>query len=91
MEAITAAAAALILAKRPVISVNGNVAALVPEAVVELAKAVPALIEVNLFYRTREREEKIAEVLKRYGAEKILGVGRTPLVQSQSYSARGGG
>ncbi|MEM1663227.1 MAG: 4-phosphopantoate--beta-alanine ligase [Pyrobaculum sp.] len=75
VEAITAAAAALILAKRPVISVNGNVAALAPEAVVELAKAVPALIEVNLFYRTREREEKIAEVLKRYGAEKILGVG----------------
>jgi 4-phosphopantoate--beta-alanine ligase len=75
LEAIKAAAAALLLAKHPVISVNGNVAALTPREVVELAEAVPALIEVNLFYRTREREEKIAEVLKRHGARRVLGVG----------------
>ncbi|MGB9705600.1 MAG: phosphopantothenate/pantothenate synthetase family protein, partial [Pyrobaculum sp.] len=68
LEAIKAAAAALLLARHPVISVNGNVAALTPREVVELAEAVPALVEVNLFYRTREREEKIAEVLKRHGA-----------------------
>jgi len=75
LEAIKAAAAALLLAKHPVISVNGNVAALTPREVVELAEAVPALVEVNLFYRTREREEKIAEVLKRHGAVRVLGVG----------------
>lgn len=75
LEAIKAAAAALLLAKRPVISVNGNVAALAPEAVVQLAKTVPALVEVNLFYRSREREVKIAEVLKKHGAETVLGVG----------------
>ncbi|MGC9050683.1 4-phosphopantoate--beta-alanine ligase [Pyrobaculum sp.] len=75
LEAIKAAAAALLLARHPVISVNGNVAALTPREVVELAEAVPALVEVNLFYRTREREEKIAEVLKRHGAGRVLGVG----------------
>nr|WP_287070413.1 4-phosphopantoate--beta-alanine ligase [Pyrobaculum sp.] len=75
LEAITAAAAALLLAKHPVISVNGNVAALTPREVVELSEAVPALIEVNLFYRSREREDKIAEVLKRHGAKSVLGVG----------------
>jgi len=74
-EAERAAVAALLTAKRPVISVNGNVAALVPEGVVQLARATGAAIEVNLFYRTREREELIAEVLRRHGAEEVLGVG----------------
>jgi len=74
-EAERAAVAALLTAKRPVISVNGNVAALVPEGVVQLARATGAAVEVNLFYRTREREELIAEVLRRHGAEEVLGVG----------------
>lgn len=74
-KAMEAAAAALLLAKHPMISVNGNVAALTPREVVQLAEVVPALIEVNLFYRTREREEKIAEILRRHGAVKVLGVG----------------
>ena len=74
-EAERAAVAALLTAKRPVISVNGNVAALVPEGVVQLARATGAAAEVNLFYRTREREELIAEVLRRHGAEEVLGVG----------------
>jgi len=73
-EAIDAAVAALLLAKHPVISVNGNVAALTPKEVVELAKIVGAQIEVNLFYRTETRARKIAEVLTRYGAEEVLGV-----------------
>ncbi len=74
-KAIRAAAAALLLAKHPVISVNGNTAALVPEYVVELSRVTGALIEVNLFYRTREREEAIAEHLKMHGATQVLGVG----------------
>ncbi|MEZ0248634.1 MAG: phosphopantothenate/pantothenate synthetase [Thermoproteus sp.] len=60
-EAERAAVAAMLLASRPVISVNGNVAALVPDGVVKLAEAVGAALEVNLFYRTREREELISE------------------------------
>ena len=75
-RAIRAAAAALLMAKNPVISVNGNVAALSPEKVVELAKAVEGLIEVNLFYRTPQRESTIARVLKENGAVEVLGAGK---------------
>lgn len=70
-----AAAAALLLAKRPAISVNGNTAALVPEGLVALAAAVSAKLEVNLFYRTEEREKLIARILKKAGADMVLGVG----------------
>ncbi|WP_446751622.1 4-phosphopantoate--beta-alanine ligase [Vulcanisaeta sp. JCM 16161] len=69
------AVAALLTAERPVISVNGNTAALVPRQIVELARLVNAKLEVNLFYRTREREELIARVLRENGAEEVLGVG----------------
>lgn len=75
LDAIKAAAAQLLLAKYPVISVNGNTAALVPKEIVELAEIVNAKIEVNLFYRTREREEAIANLLIEYGAKEVLGVG----------------
>jgi 4-phosphopantoate--beta-alanine ligase len=75
LNAERAAVAAMLLAKHPVISVNGNVAALVPGEVIELAKLVNAKIEVNLFYRTREREELIAKVLRKYGADEVLGIG----------------
>jgi len=79
LRAIEAAVAALLLAKHPVISVNGNTAALVPREVVELAEEVNAKIEVNLFYRTREREEAIAEWLRMHGAREVLGVGEDAL------------
>ena len=58
-KAIKAAAATMLLSKHPVISVNGNTAALVPKEMVELAKEANAYLEVNLFYRTQERAEKI--------------------------------
>ncbi|MEM0014092.1 MAG: 4-phosphopantoate--beta-alanine ligase [Zestosphaera sp.] len=74
LKAIEAAAAALLLAENPVISVNGNVAVLVPEGVVRLAEVVNAKLEVNLFYRSEERVRKIAEILKAYGAREVLGV-----------------
>lgn len=73
-EAIDAAVAAFLLARHPVISVNGNVAALTSREVVELANVVGAKIEVNLFYRTEERVRKIAEVLMESGATHVLGV-----------------
>ncbi len=74
VKAIEAAAAALLLARNPVISVNGNVAALVPEEVVRLADVVNAKLEVNLFYRTEDRARRIAEILTRHGAREVLGV-----------------
>lgn len=73
--AIRAAAAVLLLSKRPVISVNGNTAALCPRAVVELAETTGAAIEVNLFYRTEERELAIKEELEMSGTKNVLGVG----------------
>ena len=74
-KAIKAAAMMLCRAKNPVISVNGNIACLVPKEIVELSNIVPLKIEVNLFYRTLEREIKIKKRLEKYGARDILGVG----------------
>ncbi|QIW23394.1 phosphopantothenate/pantothenate synthetase [Sulfolobus sp. S-194] len=74
IKAIKAGVASLLLAKNPVISVNGNMAALVPNEIVQLAELTNAKIEVNLFYRTIERERKIAEILKKAGAKEVLGV-----------------
>lgn len=67
------AACHLLLAKNPVISVNGNVASLCSKEVVVLAKSIPAKIEINLFHRTEKRIKKICKVLKTYGATNILG------------------
>lgn len=68
-----AAAALLLKAKRPVISVNGNVAALCPREVVELAQACSAKIEIGLFHRSDERVSKIQAVLEKHGAKEVLG------------------
>jgi 4-phosphopantoate--beta-alanine ligase len=73
-RAARAAAAELLLAEHPVVSVNGNVAALDPEGVVELAAAVDAAVEVNLFHRSRERLVAIADHLREHGATDVLGV-----------------
>lgn len=72
--ATKAAVALLLVAKNPVISVNGNTAALVPREIVRLARSVPAGLEVNLFHRSLARERKIAFLLKRNGADQVLGV-----------------
>ncbi|MFC7166821.1 4-phosphopantoate--beta-alanine ligase [Halospeciosus flavus] len=73
-EAERVAAAHLLLADHPVLSVNGNVAALVPGELVELAEVVDADLEVNLFNRTEERLQKIAEHLREHGAEDVKGL-----------------
>jgi 4-phosphopantoate--beta-alanine ligase len=73
-RAARAAAAQLLLAEHPVLSVNGNVAALVPGEVVELADAVGADIEVNLFNRTEERVAAITDHLREHGATEVKGL-----------------
>jgi 4-phosphopantoate--beta-alanine ligase len=87
-RAIKAAAAMMLLSSRPIISVNGNTAALCPNTVVELAEVAGASIEVNIFYRTEEREKAIKEELELHGAKKVFGVGskasaRIPELQSE--------
>lgn len=71
LHAEKVAAARLLLAKRPVISVNGNVAALVPEEIIRLSEAVNAPLEVNLFYRTEERVNAIIRHLRSKGAKNM--------------------
>ena len=71
-QAIDAAAAILVAAARPVISVNGNAAALVPRELVALAAALDAPIEVNLFHASKEREHAIREHMRAHGARDVL-------------------
>ncbi|HVX01690.1 MAG TPA: 4-phosphopantoate--beta-alanine ligase [Nitrososphaera sp.] len=76
IKAIRAAAATLLLPeKKTVLSVNGNTAALCPREIVELSRVVGADIEVNLFYRTKDREYAIKDELEKHGAKNVLGVG----------------
>lgn len=71
-KAIRAAAAMLCLAQHPVISVNGNVAALVPKEIIELGQILNAPLEVNIFHTETGREQKIKEHLQKRGATKVL-------------------
>lgn len=80
-KAITAAVAALILAKSPVISVNGNVAALVPEELVQLSKVLSIPLEINLFYRKEGRIEAIQSVLEKAGVKNLLGTDENMMVE----------
>jgi len=77
-EAIKVAVASLLLAKHPVISVNGNVCSLVPKELVELSELTEAPLEINLFYYRKEREEAILHALKAAGAKKVLGTHDRP-------------
>ncbi|MDH5461818.1 MAG: 4-phosphopantoate--beta-alanine ligase [Candidatus Bathyarchaeota archaeon] len=76
LKAIEAAAATLLTAEHPVISVNGNAAALAPNDIVELSKTTKAKIEVNLFYRSSKRELAIQKALEAAGATNVLGIGK---------------
>ncbi|VVB90365.1 Pantothenate synthetase [uncultured archaeon] len=71
LQAEKTAAAVLLHAKKPVISVNGNAAALVSEELIRLSDAVNAPLEVNLFHRTQERVDKIIEHLRSLGAKRM--------------------
>jgi 4-phosphopantoate---beta-alanine ligase len=70
----TAAVAAILTAKHPIISVNGNVAALIPNEIVEFSKITKAPLEINLFYQAPGRIEAIEKTLRDAGAEQILGI-----------------
>ncbi len=72
-EAEKVAAAALLTARNPVISVNGNVVALAGEECISLLEAVPVKIEVNLFHRSDMRMKKVIGELWRLGARTVYG------------------
>lgn len=73
-KASKAAAAALLLSERPVISVNGNLAALCAADTARLADVADCKLEVNLFYDDVRRRRVIAGMLQRSGASEVLGV-----------------
>lgn len=76
-QAIKTAAAQILLAKMPVISVNGNIAALCPKQIVRLSKIGKAKLEINLFYSNEKRKKAIIKILKNNGASEILGINRS--------------
>ena len=73
-EAIHAAAEALISARHPVFSLNGNVVALVAQECVELSQVFPLVLEVNLFHQSEDRVRLLIEELKKVGADSVLGL-----------------
>jgi len=68
------AAAVLLSAERPVISVNGNTAALAAGLIAGLQEASGAAVEVNLFHRTSARVAKITRLLEDQGVRVLTGV-----------------
>ncbi|MDR2866952.1 MAG: phosphopantothenate/pantothenate synthetase [Methanomassiliicoccaceae archaeon] len=68
-----AAAAYMLNAKRPVVCVNGNAAALDAKRLIELADETNSKIEVNIFHRTEERMALLTEYLRSCGAKDVLG------------------
>src|SRR3989338_2030141 len=71
-KSINAAATLVLTAKNPVVSVNGNAAALAAKELVQLANAINAKIEVNIFHKSKEREIKIKKYLIKNGAKEVL-------------------
>lgn len=70
--AIKASVAALMLAERPVISVNGNAAALVPGELVRLSRIIEAPLEINIFHHSEARIEAIVNHLEKFGSGDVL-------------------
>jgi 4-phosphopantoate--beta-alanine ligase len=86
------AAALLLSAKHPVISVNGNTAALAAPLIAALQKACGARVEVNLFHRTAHRVEQIEDLLRKEGCEVSSGEAERllPLPHDRAWCRREG-
>ena len=86
------AAALFLAARHPVISVNGNTAALAAYEIAALQKASGALVEVNLFHRTEERVNRIEDLLRSAGADVFSGTAERllPLSHDRAWCRREG-
>jgi len=71
LGAIKAASSAILAAKKPVISVNGNVVALAARDIARLAEVSGAKVEVNLFHRTPERISALTKMMKKVGVDAL--------------------
>ena len=86
------AAAMLLTAQHPVISVNGNTAALAAAGIAALQKACGARVEVNLFHRTETRIGMIENLLIDAGVDVYSGEAERllPLSHDRAWCRRGG-
>ncbi|MFY9800408.1 MAG: 4-phosphopantoate--beta-alanine ligase [Methanoregula sp.] len=86
------AAAFLMTARHPVISVNGNTAALAAPEISALQKASGARVEVNLFHRTESRINKIEDLLRESGVDVSSGSAEQllPLSHDRAWCRRDG-
>jgi 4-phosphopantoate--beta-alanine ligase len=86
------AAAMLRSARHPVISVNGNTAALAANQIAELQHTSGALVEVNLFHRTEDRIRLIEAMLRDAGADVFSGPAERllPLPHDRAWCRRDG-
>ncbi len=86
------AAALLLCAESPVISVNGNTAALAAALLAPLQERSGAKVEVNLFHRTDERMRKITRLLREHGVRVEEGVAERllPLSHDRALCLRDG-
>ncbi|MBI1909928.1 MAG: phosphopantothenate/pantothenate synthetase [Deltaproteobacteria bacterium] len=72
-QAIQASAIYLLTARCPVISVNGNVAALIGPELARFSNRWKIPLEVNIFHYDPKREHLLIRYLKQCGAAKVLG------------------
>jgi 4-phosphopantoate--beta-alanine ligase len=86
------AAAMLLSARHPVISVNGNTAALAAPEIAALQEACGAIVEVNLFHRTEKRVARIEALLTEAGADVFSGEAERllPLTHDRAWCRREG-
>jgi 4-phosphopantoate---beta-alanine ligase len=82
------AARVLASAKHPVLSINGNVCALAAREMVELAQACGALLEVNIFHTSPERERAIRTALLAAGARDVLMPSQTHALEHIDHNRR---
>jgi 4-phosphopantoate---beta-alanine ligase len=87
LDAVKAAAALLLSSKKPIISVNGNVAVLVPKEIASLADALSCAIEINLFHFTKQRIQNTEKYLKKY-SKRILSTSSAKVILPNIASRR---
>jgi 4-phosphopantoate--beta-alanine ligase len=86
------AAALLMAAYKPVISVNGNTAALAAHEIAALQRSSGAVVEVNLFHRTKKRIRLIEHLLQDAGVDVFSGEAERllPLSHDRAWCRRNG-
>jgi 4-phosphopantoate--beta-alanine ligase len=73
LDAIQTASALILCAKHPVLSVNGSSASLAGLEIAELVNIYdPLTVEVNLFYHSDERSQRIAQHLRELGVSHVV-------------------